>query len=218
MSQTHLSGEQLLEALRWRYATKAFDPTRAIPAATWTALEDSLVLSPSSFGLQPYRVLVVQDRATRELLLPHSWNQRQVVEASHFVVLAARTTVTEAEIDVFLARIAGVRGVSIASLSSYRSLMGGMLLSDGFKPMAPQWAARQAYVALGNLLTSAALLGVDTCPMEGLVGAEYDRILGLAAQGLTTTVACALGYRHPGDKYATLPKVRFPKEDLIKVV
>lgn len=213
-----ITPQQLLDAQNWRYATKTFDATRKIPADHWSALEASLVLSASSFGLQPYRFLVVQDAATREKLLPHSWNQRQVVDASHFVVFASRTSVTEAEIDQFVALTATARGTKPEALAGYRGMMTGMLLADSFKSFAPQWAARQAYLALGNLLTSAALLGIDACPMEGFSAGEYDKILNLPAQGLGTVVACALGYRHASDKYAALPKVRFPKTDLIKVV
>ena len=218
MNPKSIASSQLLDALSWRYATKAFDPTRKISADVWSALEESLVLSPSSFGLQPYRFLVIHDPATRERLLPHAWGQRQVVDASHFVVFAARTSVTEAEIDTFIARIARTRGVTPESLASYRGMMTGMLLSDGFKPLVPHWTARQAYIALGNLLTSAALLGVDACPMEGFVPVEFDQVLGLPAQGLAAVVCCALGYRSAEDKYALAPKVRSPKADLLKVV
>jgi nitroreductase len=218
MNPKSIPSSQLLDALRWRYATKAFDANRKIPADTWSALEDSLVLSPSSFGLQPYRFLVITDRATRERLLPHAWGQRQVVDASHFIVFAARTSVTESEIDTFIAHIARTRGVTPESLASYRGMMTGMLLSDGFKPLVPHWTARQAYIALGNLLTSAALLGVDACPMEGFVPAEFDQVLGLPSQGLAAVVCCALGYRHADDKYALAPKVRLPKSDLLMAV
>ncbi len=211
MNPNSIPSSQLLDALRWRYATKAFDANRKISADIWSALEDSLVLSPSSFGLQPYRFFVINDPATRERLLPHAWGQRQVVDASHFVVFAARTSVTEVEIDNFIAHIARARGVTPEYLASYRGMMTGMLLSDGFKP-------RQAYIALGNLLTSAALLGVDACPMEGFVPAEFDMVLGLPAQGLAAVVCCALGYRHPDDKYALAPKIRLSKSDLLITV
>ena len=207
---------QLLDALRWRYATKMFDPARRIPADVWAALEETLVLTPSSFGLQPYRFLVVQDAALRAKLLPHSWGQKQVVEASHYVVLAARTSMDEAAIDTFLQRTCDVRGVTRESLAGYRGMMTGMLLSEGFKPRVPHWAAHQAYIALGNLMTAAAVVGVDACPMEGIAPAEYDKLLGLAGSGFATVVACALGYRASGDKYATLPKVRFAAADLVK--
>ena len=206
---------QLLGALRWRYATKTFDATRKLPAETWAVLEEALVLSASSFGLQPYRFLVIHDPALRQQLLPHAWNQSQVVDASHLVVFAARTEVTEGEIDAWVQRIALTRGVTPESLSAYRGMMTGSLLSSAFQSLAPHWTARQAYIALGNLLASAALLGVDACPMEGFVPSEFDRVLGLPAQGLTAVVCCTLGYRAASDKYAAAPKVRFPASQLV---
>jgi nitroreductase len=213
-----LSESQLLQALQWRYATKAFDPEHKIPAQTWTALEQTLVLTPSSFGLQPYRFLVVDDPALRAKLMPHAWGQRQVVDASHFVVFAARTSLTEAEIDRFLDRIVQIRGGSREALAGYRQMMTGALLGPEAKARIPQWTARQAYIALGNLMTSAALLGVDACPMEGFVPAEFDKVLGLEAQGYASVVCCALGYRAADDKYALAPKVRFPMAELIRTV
>ena len=210
-----LTETQLLQALQWRYATKTFDPNRKIPAATWSALEHALVLSASSFGLQPYRFLVVTDPAIRARLMPHAWKQRQVVDASHFVVFAARTAMTEAEIDRLIARIAEVRGTSRESLAGYRQMMTGSLLGENMKTVIPHWAARQAYIALGNLLTSAAVLGVDACPMEGFTPAEFDQILGLSAQGYAAVVCCALGYRSDKDAYAVAPKVRYPAGELV---
>ena len=207
---------QLLEALNWRYATKSFDAARTIPDATWRTLEESLILSPSSFGLQPYLFLVIRDPAVRASLRPHSWNQSQVVDASHYVVFAGRTSVTEAEIDRFLDRIVEVRGVSRESLEGYRGMMYGSLLGPGSESRIPRWTALQAYIALGNLMTSAALLGVDTCAIEGFAPAEYDTILGLREEGYSSVVCLALGYRSPEDKYAGIAKVRRPAAELIR--
>lgn len=215
MSHT-IPEKQLLDALNWRYATKTFDASKKIAEPTWKALEESLVLSPSSFGLQPYRFLVVKDAAIRKQLQPHSWNQTQVVDASHYVVLAGRIAMTEAEIDLYLDRVVEVRGIPRESLDGYRGMMYGSLLSPGAETRIPHWACNQAYIALGNLMTSAALLGIDTCPIEGFVPAEYDAILGLKEQGYASVVCCALGYRSTEDKYANLAKVRFPNSDLIK--
>ena len=216
---THTVSEaKLLEALQWRYATKAFDPTRKIPAATWDTLQKALALSPSSFGLQPYRFIVVNDPPTRARLLPHAWNQRQVVDASHLVVFAARTAMTEAEIDRFLSRIVEVRGGSREALAGYRQMMTGHLLSHEASARIPHWAARQACIALGNLMTCAAMLGVDACPIEGFVPAEFDKLLDLTAQGYAAVVCCALGYRSAEDKYATVPKVRLPVAELVKTI
>ena len=217
MSHT-IPEQQLLDSLNWRYATKTFDATKKIPAATWKTLEETLVISPSSFGLQPYRFLVVTDPALRAKLQPHSWNQTQVVHASHYVVFAARTAMTETEIDRFLDRVVEVRGIPRESLEGYRGMMYGSLLSPGSEARIPHWAALQAYIALGNLMTSASLLGVDTCAIEGFAPAEYDALLGLKDQGYASVVCCALGYRSAEDKYAGLAKVRFPNADLIKTI
>ena len=213
-----ITENQLLQSLQWRYATKVFDANRKIPTATWNALQSAVVLSASSFGLQPYQFIVVNDPQIRAQLMPQAWNQTQVVDASHLIVFVARTNLGEAELDRFIARIAEVRGVSAESLVGYRQMMAGSLLSEAGQARVPQWAARQAYIALGNLLTSAALLGVDACPIEGFVPAEFDRILGLTEQGYAAVVCCALGYRSVADKYAALPKVRFPVADLVQVV
>jgi nitroreductase len=209
---------QLLEALNWRYATKAFDPARKIPATTWSALEETLVLSPSSFGLQPYRFLVINNPAVREKLLPHSWGQRQIVDASHLVVFAARTAVTDVEIDHYIDRIVEVRNIPREPLEGLRGMMGASLTSPGSEIRIPHWAALQAYIALGNLLTSAGLLGVDACPIEGFVSAEYDALLGLKDEGYASVVVAALGYRSAEDKYASFAKVRLPRVELIKTV
>lgn len=215
-TMTPVSTSAVLDALHWRYATKAFDPQRAIPGDLWNTLVESVVLAPSSFGLQPYRLRVVDSPAVREALLPHAWGQRQIVDAARLVVFAARTEVTPADLDDYVARLAAVRGIPVASLAGLRDMMAGMLLAEGFKPLQRHWTARQAYLGLGALLETAALLGVDACPMEGFVPAEFDRILNLPAEGLTAVVVCALGYRSPSDKYATLPKVRFDPREWVK--
>ena len=214
MSQT----KQLLDALQWRYATKVFDANKKIPGEVWTALEKTLVLTPSSYGLQPYHFLVVQDAAMRAALLPHTWGQKQIVDCSHFVVFAIKTNLSLDDIDANVRRIAEVRGVTPESLSSYRQLMVGKIIDGPLKSHVNAWAQRQAYIALGNFMTSAALLGIDTCPMEGFEPAEYDRILGLPARGLSATVACPAGFRAEDDNYAALPKVRFRAEDVIDYI
>lgn len=212
------STSQLLDAMQWRYATKVFDAAKKIPADVWNALEKALVLTPTSYGLQPYQFLVVQDPAKRAALLPHSWNQKQVVDCSHYVVFTARTEMTAADADRLIARIAEVRNISPDSIKFYRDMMMSDIVNGPRSKAAHEWAARQVYIALGNLMTAAAVLGVDACPMEGISPVEYDKILNLEGTGYKTVVALALGYRGAGDKYATLPKVRYELKDLIKVV
>ena len=210
--------QSLVAALHWRYATKVFDPAKKIPADVWSALAEALVLTPTSYGLQPYQFIIVQDPAKRAALLPHSWNQKQVVDCSQLVVFAARTEMTAADVTKWVATISSVRGIPVAALDFYRDMMLGDIVNGPRGKVAHEWAARQSYIALGNLMTAAALLGVDGCPLEGINPVEYDKILGLGGNGYKTVVALALGYRGDSDKYATLPKVRYPAADLIKVV
>lgn len=214
-----MSNHQLLEALNWRYATKVFDPAKKIPADTWQTLERALVLTPTSYGLQPYQFLVITDPATRAALLPHSWGQKQVVDSSHFVVFTAKTKMTEADVDELIRRTVEIRKLPAAeALGPYRFMMLGDVVNGPRGKIAHEWATRQTYIALGNLMTCAAVLGVDACPMEGLVPAEYDKVLKLNDSGYATVVACALGYRSANDKYATLAKVRYDTKDLIRKV
>ena len=208
-----LTPELLLATLRTRYATKVFDASREVPADTLAALEQSLVLSPSSFGLQPWKFLVIRDRALREKLLPHSWHQAQVVDCSHLVVFARRDKTTPADIERYLGEIAAARGVDVSSLAGYKDKMSGFVLNH---PDIADWARHQVYIALGQFLASCALLGVDACPMEGLIPAKYDEVLGLAGTGYSTVVACPIGYRSADDKYAALAKVRKPASAVIE--
>jgi nitroreductase len=214
----HISATDLLEHLKWRYATKQFDPTKIIAPEIWTALEDALVLTPSSYGLQPWKFLIVTSAELKEKLKPFSWNQPQVTDCSHCVVFAIQKNLTAAHVDRFVARTAEVRGGTVEAISNYRDLIVNDVVNGARSFHVNEWAARQTYIALGNFMTSAALLGVDTCPMEGIEPVNYDRVLGLAAKGLTTIVACAAGYRAVTDKYAELAKVRFLKSEVVEIL
>jgi nitroreductase len=212
MTNKPVPSETLLGQLRWRYATKKFDPARRISAGDWSVLEQVMALAPSSYGLQPWKFLVVADPATRQKLLPAAWNQRQIVEASHLVVLTFHTQMSPADVQRLIDRIVEVRGVPAASLDGYKQMMLAMV--NGMSAAERDaWAARQAYLALGMLLTAAAMLGIDACPMEGFEPAKFNDILGLPRQGYS---AVALGYRAADDKYAELPKVRFEASRVIQ--
>lgn len=207
--------EQLVNQLHWRYATKQFDPKRKISAEDWSVLEEALVLTPSSFGLQPWKFIVVTDQAVKEKLVPVSWGQRQPADCSHLVVFAIQKNLGEGEIEAYLKRIAEVRKVAVESLGLFRDMMVGSIVTGMDNTKRNGWAERQVYIALGNFLTSAALLGIDACPMEGIATDKYNEILGLEKLGLSAVVAAAAGYRAAGDKYAIVPKVRFPREQVI---
>ena len=213
---TSITPAHLLNSLSWRYATKQFDPSKKIDGVTWEALEEALVLTPSSYGLQPWCFFVVEDPDLRARLRPHSWNQSQVTDASHLVVFGIPDKIDVPFMDRYVDRIAEVRGVSVESLSFYRDMMLKDVITGPRSHWSREWACRQVYIALGNFMTAGALLGVDTCPLEGIDPKEYDSILNLPAKGFETVVACAAGYRSPNDKYAELPKVRFMKSDVVR--
>jgi len=211
-----LSPATLLDTLRWRYAVKAFDPQRSISAETWATLEESLVLTPSSYGLQPWKFLVVQDPALRAELRPVSWNQSQITDCSHLVVLLRRRAITPEDADHLIAVTAERRGLDPVILEGYRQMIQRDLIEGPRSHTIGTWASNQVYIALGNLMTCAALLGVDTCPIEGFSPPDYDRILGLEASPFQTAVVCPCGYRAADDKYAVLAKVRYDAAELIE--
>lgn len=210
-----VSTTDLLHRLMWRYAVKHFDVSKKIPQDHWEALENALVLSPSSYGLQPWKFVVVNDPHTRQDLLRVSMGQQQVVDSSHLVVFAARTDITAEDVGHWLERVAEIREVPLAGLDHLRQVMSGDLVTGPRHQIAAEWAKRQAYLALGVFITSAAILGVDTCPMEGFDPAGYDQILGLKALGYTSAVIATAGYRSEEDLTATAAKVRFPVAEVI---
>jgi nitroreductase len=202
--------------MSWRYATKRFDPARRIPDGLWKVLEDVLVLSPSSFGLQPWKFFVVKDPALRARLRPAAWNQPQITDASHLVVFAVKKDLSAADVRRFIARTAQVRGVPAASLADYQGRMEGFVAKP---PMdINMWATKQVYIALGFLLSAAASLGVDACPMEGFDPKKVTEILGLEPKGFGAVVMATLGYRSGDDKYAEATKVRYPKSEVLETI
>ena len=209
-----IDSKQLLGQLNWRYATKQFDPNKKISDADWATLEEALLLTPSSGGLQPWKFIVVTDPAMRAKLRPASYGQPQISDASHLVIFAGKNNFTEADVDAHLQNVARVQGVPVEALAQFRGMLVGGIVKAMDEPARNAWARNHAYIALGNLLTSAALLGIDACPMEGFDRAQYDEILGLKAKGYSSAVIATLGYRSATDKYAGAPKVRFAKEQI----
>jgi nitroreductase len=212
-----ISPKELLESLNFRYATKVFDPTRKIEAETWAALEASLVLTPSSFGLQPWRFIVVNSSKIREKLKTSSWGQSQVTDASHLVVFTARTDLSQQDIDAWIRRLSDVQSTPLENLAGYAGMISSFSASMS-QSEKQAWNTRQVYIALGQLMTAAAVMKIDTCPLEGISPGDYNEILGLKDTGYTAVVACALGYRSPDDSHAKAKKARFAAETLIKRV
>jgi nitroreductase len=208
----------IVESLNWRYATKKFDATKKINEQNWNTLAESLRLAPSSYGLQPWKFLVVQNRETLKKLTPLSWGQTQVEDCSHFIVFTTMTKMTEEHVKNFIQKTAKVRGQDAEALKGYQDMMIGDVVKGPRSEIAKWWAQRQSYIAMGFLMQTAALLQIDTCAMEGIDPAGYDDVLGLKGSGYETVAAVACGYRHQDDKYQTMKKVRFDTSDVIKFV
>jgi nitroreductase len=206
--------DAVLEQLKWRYATKKFDPARKIDPHLWAKLEQAAVDAPSSFGLQPWKFVVVTDPAVRKKLHAVSYNQPQILDASHLIVFAAKDPPTPADVEAHVARTAQLRGESVESLEGLKKAMLGSL-NRMDAAQAHRWAARQCYIALGFFLSAAAMMGVDACPMEGFQPEQYDETLGLKEKGLAAVVIATAGYRSPEDKYAAAAKSRFDANDVV---
>lgn len=210
--------EALLEALTWRYAVKRFDSTRRIPEPAWQALKESLRLAPSSFGLEPWRFIEVASPSIRSQLPALSWNQTQPVDADRYVVFAQRDGLSPADAERLVQATAEARGKSLDSLAGFHKMLLGAIESASQAGTASAWNARQVYIALGFSMLGAAVLGIDSCPMEGIDPAGYDRLLGLPGSGYKTVCACAFGYRAADDKYAQARKVRRPDGQVWQVI
>jgi nitroreductase len=211
----HIPPQQLVDALNWRYATKKFDPTKKIPDADWAALEQAMVLAPSSIGLQPWKFIVVKDPDVKAQLTAASFRQAQATDCSHFVVFTVRRDLDADHVDRHIMRMVEVQGVTPESLAKFRTMTMRNLDKARAEGKLDTWQTHQIYIALGQFMASAALLGVDTCPMEGIEPEKFDEILRLKSSNYATVVACAAGYRLPDDKYATIKKVRFSAEDVV---
>lgn len=214
---SRVDNEIIHTQLNWRYACKKFDPAKKIREADWNILLESLQLSASSYGLQPWKFIVVQNPATREELFTHSWSQTPVKDASHFVVLTYKEKMDEQHIEKFIQKTAAIRGQDPTLLEGCKNLIIKDLVKGPRAESIHWWAQKQVYIAMGTLLTTAALMEIDTLPMEGLNPSEYDRILKLEGSGWKTVAAIACGYRATDDKYQNVKKSRFDLSDVIEV-
>lgn len=218
MNKPNLTPDQIIQTLNWRYATKKFNPDKKIPDDVWHALEQSLVLAPSSFGMQPWKFFVVRSPETRQKLVESAWGQTKVAEASHLVVLAIKKDIGSEDVPTYIDRVREIRQMPEDKLEGIASTIRGYLANPPFPLHPDQWSAKQVYVALGFFLYSAALLGIDTCPMEGFIPSKYDEILGLPGQGYSAVVICTAGYRSEEDRAAGLAKVRYETDKVVQYI
>jgi nitroreductase len=197
-----------VDALRWRYATKKFAADKKIPDDVWTQLQEALLLSPSSYGLQPWKFVVVTDQEAKDKLSGVCFGQTQPVECSHFIVICRLEKLSPEHIESYIEDVGKKRNAPPESMEGFKNLLLNFR-SNMSELQLDEWMAKQCYIALGNLMTSAAYLGVDNCPMEGFDKAKMDEALHLVDKGCRSVVCCALGYRNAEDNYSKMPKVRF---------
>lgn len=203
----------LLEQLKWRAAIKQFDNTKKLTPQQLDELLAAIQLSPSSAGLQPYRIIVVEDAETRAKLREAAYGQAQITDASHLIIFAAETAIDEALVKKYIDLIAETRQVDRDKLSAFEQTINGSISAKTTEERVI-WAQKQAYIALGILSAEAADLKIDTCSMEGFSPAAFDEILGLKEKGLTASVIAAVGFRSDTDVYSKTLKVRKPDTEL----
>ena len=201
------------ENLQWRYATKKFDPTKKLSAEQLEELLDTVQLSASSFGLQAYRVAVIADPAIRAKVREHAWGQAQITDASHLIAFMPMRSIDESYVEKYVKLIADTRGIPTESLKGFHDMMVGSIQGKSPEALA-EWLRSQAYIAVGFLLSAAAQMNIDACPMEGFDPVHVDVDLHLLEKNLSTAVLVAIGFRASDDESAQYKKVRVPKEEL----
>lgn len=199
----------------WRYATKKFNPNRKVSQGDMELLKEAIQLSVSSYGLQPYKVLIIEDKSLREKLRSVSWNQSQITDASHLFVFCNEDQVDPEGIDGFIKLTANTRGLEVAQLSGYGDFMKAKL-GEKSKEDQFHWSKNQTYIAMANLLAACAELGIDACPMEGFEADQYNAILGLDEKSLNASVIVPVGYRSQKDDSQHMAKVRKPVDQLFE--
>lgn len=202
-----------IQDANWRYATKKFDATKKVSAEDLATLKEAIRLSSSSYGLQPYKVLIIENPELRAQLQPVSWGQTQIVDASHLIVFANVTNIGETEIDAYFKNLTETRNIPMEALQGYADFMKSKItsLSEEARNI---WTSKQTYLALGNLLNAAAELKIDVTPMEGFEPEQYNEILGLKKLGLNASLVAPIGYRHEEDATQHYVKVRKSNEEL----
>lgn len=205
---------EILEKLEWRYATKKFNPNKKISEKQLNTLIRAFNLTATSYGLQTMKLVVVAQQAKKDLLLPLAYNQKQVVEASHVLVLCIQTNITEQDVDGYFDAVSNVRATSEHILEPYRNQLKSVV--NTMEPNKKrEWAIRQTYIALGNLMTVCAMEGIDSCPMEGFMPEKVDEALNLHAHNLASVLLLPVGFRADDDMFSDFKKVRKPLDEVV---
>lgn len=204
----------IIKNLEWRYAVKKFDAERLLSHRNIEKLKQAFNLTATSYGLQPIKMVVLQNKSLQQALVPFSMKQQQVAQASHVLVICIETNVDSDYIIDYFKRIKEIRGTSDEILTPFKESMVSSFSTKGTDEIQ-SWSKNQAYLALGNLLTICAMEKIDSCPMEGFQPEEYDRLLGLKDKGLTSVLVLPVGYRATDDIFSGFKKVRKNLDDSI---
>ncbi|MDO5971035.1 NAD(P)H-dependent oxidoreductase [Flavivirga aquimarina] len=203
-----------IKQLQWRYATKKFNKSKKLTSTKLNILKEAFNLTATSFGLQTIKLIIVENKDLRTSLVKHSFNQKQILDASYLLVICIQNDISEEDINAYYDTIKSIRKTPDTILDPYR-----LELIDMMKNMSVEerqsWSKNQAYIALGNLMTVCAVEGVDSCPMEGFLPKEYDTILGLDKLNLKSVLLLPVGYRADDDMFSEFEKVRMPIDDTI---
>ncbi|MWW23365.1 NAD(P)H-dependent oxidoreductase [Algibacter lectus] len=199
----------IIKQLQWRYATKKFDASKILTPAKLNTLKEAFNLTATSFGLQTLNLVIVKNKTLRETLLPHSYNQPQVVNASHLLIICIQENIEDSDVIDYYNNIKTIRNTPESILNPYREQLQVMMQKKTVE-QRQSWSKNQAYIALGNLMTVCAIENIDACPMEGFIPEQYDQILKLGEKGLKSVLILPVGYRADDDMFSTLKKVRKP--------
>lgn len=204
----------IIERLQWRYATKKFDNSQQLSEEKLNTLKEAFNLTALSYGLQTLKLVIVKDKTERENLVELSYGQRQVADASHLLVLCIQDEIDEEDVDMHFDTIKTVRNTPDVVLEPFKKQLKSTIEAMPVEKKI-SWATKQAYIALGNLMTVCAVEGIDSCPMEGFVPKALDKVLGLDQRGLSSVLLLPVGYRASDDLFSDLKKVRKPLSETI---
>jgi nitroreductase len=207
----------LIENLNWRYATKKFDSSKKVSESDIATIKDAISLTATSYGLEAYKVLIVENEKLRQELLPASWGQTQVTEASHLLIFCNFNTVSPEYIDGYVQLKSDVQGIPTENLTGYGDFMKKTIGSFP-EEVTRTWTAKQTYIAIGNAMAACAELKIDSCPMEGFDAAKYNEVLDLDSKGLSAALVLPIGYRSDEDQTQHGKKVRKPHTELFETV
>lgn len=203
-----------IQNLQWRYAVKKFDPYKSLNNEQIDILKEAFNLTATSYGLQPIKLVIVKNKELQEQLVAHSWNQRQVAQASHLLILCIDTRLNETDVEKYFARVQEIRQTPDEIIHPFREYLKNVIASKSTEDLA-SWAKNQAYLALGNLLTVCAQERIDSCPMEGFIPEKYDEVLNLTSKNLSSVLVLPVGFRAEDDFMKDQKKVRKHLDEIV---